>query len=286
MSIITICNHKGGCGKTTTALNLGSLLSKYEAYLNRESTPTKPAPRILIVDMDPQGGANYCLENNDPNIQIKKYLEDLLMIRPSGSVSPATSILPSAWAHIDYIPSTENGMANANAVFAAHHLDSAKVLNGLIKHVKQDYKYIIIDTGPAKSSFMWNALYAADMVIIPAIMEASNIKGATETINNIGYLRKVENKAPYFVGILPSVFRRFRKINDRPLTGSHEEYAEKIADAFRKYGVRVLHPIRESMDSQQAYGKKLSIRDYNPKAAVLSDYSALVEEIYNAQKTS
>jgi len=283
MPIVTVCNHKGGCGKTTTTLNLASLMARFLMYLHKQEPTNTHPPRILLVDMDPQAGSNYCLRNKG-EAPIKHTLDQLLMVKPSGAVPLLPSVMPSTWEFIDYIPTSEEGMVDANVNMTSRHANPTKVLDSLLRPLNSTYDFIFVDSGPSRGSFMWNVLYCGDMIIIPSIMEASNVKGARETILNIEYLAKVEGRKPYFVGLLPTVFRKFRKIDDHPLKGSHEEYAQKVETAFKEYGVKMLHPIRESMDSQQAYGKKVSIQEHNPKAGVLSDYSDLVEELYNGEK--
>ena len=150
---IAICNQKGGVGKTTTTLNLGVGLSRQ-------------GKSVLLVDADPQsdltaslGWNGDALENSLGRLmylatlatqEYKPIVKDTIIHHPEG-----VDLIPS---NLD-LSSMESQLVNA--------MSREKVLSNLLKDVKKDYDYILIDCMPSLGMITINALTAADSVIIP-----------------------------------------------------------------------------------------------------------------------
>src|SRR5690349_13834965 len=100
--VIGLINHKGGCGKTTTALNMCGLLTEY-------------SHQVLLIDMDPQGSANHCVIGNSQVDLSRDTLDKLLLATPPGRIPMDSCIVRSEWNdNLDFIPSIEDNMVSAH----------------------------------------------------------------------------------------------------------------------------------------------------------------------------
>ena len=138
--IISIANHKGGVGKTTTAINMGFGLSKL-------------GKKVLLVDMDPQANLSQSLGIFEPENNI------YLALRGDKNLSPQPID-----ESIDIIPSTIS-LAGAEVEFASE-IGSQNMLRTLLADVKDSYDYIIIDCPPSLGLLTINSFTASDEVYI------------------------------------------------------------------------------------------------------------------------
>ncbi|NDF60754.1 MAG: ParA family protein, partial [Crocinitomicaceae bacterium] len=138
--VIAIANHKGGTGKTTTALNLGAAL----AVKNK---------KVLLIDLDPQGNLSYSLGLDDECIDISYVL----------SGEKQFSEVKVAIEGMDVLPAT---MRLSDIELSMYSVEDREfLLKNLIDSVKSNYDFILIDCSPARSLLTVNALTAADFVM-------------------------------------------------------------------------------------------------------------------------
>ena len=182
---IAICNQKGGVGKTTTALNLGVGLARQ-------------GKKVLLVDADPQsdltaslGWNGDALENSLGRLmylatqEYKPIVKDTIIQHPEG-----VDLIPS---NLD-LSSMESQLVNA--------MSREKVLSNLLKDVKKDYDYILIDCMPSLGMITINALTAADSVIIPVQAQFLPAKGMTQLMKSIDMVRNHTNDKLKISGIV------------------------------------------------------------------------------------
>ena len=161
---IAIINQKGGCGKTTTAVNLAASL----ATLGKSA---------LVVDMDPQGNATTSFGFN------KKELKNTVYSAISGQISVKKAIIPTNVDNLFILPSniSLSGVEVELSKLNNYHL----ILKDLLAPVKDIFDYIIIDLPPSLGIITINGLVASDSLIIPIQAEYFALEGLADLTNTI-----------------------------------------------------------------------------------------------------
>ena len=178
--IIGICNQKGGTGKTTTAINLSSGIG----LANKKT---------LLIDMDPQGNATSGLGfNNDGKYSIY----DVIM----GKVDLTESIYPTAWPHLDIIPSDIS--LTGGEVELVNIDDREMRLRNELVQMKEYFDYIIIDAPPSLGLLTVNVLVASDSLIIPIQCEYYALEGVSKLVNTINLIQERLNSSLEIEGVL------------------------------------------------------------------------------------
>ena len=144
--IITMCNQKGGVGKTTTTINLGAAVAEY-------------GRRVLAVDFDPQGAlsAGLGIDNHDATT-----IYDLLL---NPRLDPKDAIQHTSVPGLDVIPA--NIDLSAAEVHLVNEVAREQILARVLRRVADDYDLILIDCQPSLGLLTVNALTAAHGVLIP-----------------------------------------------------------------------------------------------------------------------
>lgn len=209
--VIAICNQKGGVGKTTTTVNLG-------AGLVREGK------RVLLVDADPQSDLTQSLGWNGDRIdrslgrlmylvtmEYKPTVEESILEHFEGM-----HLIP---ANLD-LSSMESQLVNA--------MSREKILDNLLKDVKQDYDYILIDCMPSLGMLTVNALTAADEVIIPVQAHYLPAKGMTQLMKSIDMVQHHTNPNLKIGGILMTLVDERTNLSKEVLNTIRENYGMSI----------------------------------------------------------
>ena len=189
MNIIAIANQKGGVGKTTTTVNLGSALRL-------------TGKNVLLVDLDPQANmSNYLGFENDG----KPTVSDLMMSFVVGQeVNTADSIRHNEDNDIDFVPADIN-LANAD-YYLLQAVAREKVLKRILSNeLFRYYDYIVIDCLPSLGVLLTNALTAADKLIIPVQAQKFALDGLTMLMNIYEQIKDAVNDKLELLGVLATM---------------------------------------------------------------------------------
>ncbi|MBD8703732.1 ParA family protein [Frigoribacterium sp. CFBP9039] len=201
--IITLCNQKGGVGKTTTTINLGASFAEY-------------GRRVLAIDFDPQGAltAGLGVQAHD---QATVY--DLMI----GTERDAHAVIvPTRVENLDVMPA--NIDLSAAEVHLVNEVAREQILARIIRQVSDEYDVILIDCQPSLGLLTVNALTAAHGVLIPLECEFFALRGVALLVETIEKVRDRLNPAITLDGILPTMFDS-RTLHSR-------EVLERVVEAF------------------------------------------------------
>ena len=162
--VIAILNQKGGCGKTTTAVNLAAALALY-------------GKQVLVVDLDPQGNATtgFGVEKNEVTRTIYSVL--------TGENALEDAIIDTEIPGLDVIPS--NIALSGAEIELSKEVGYHTILDFAIESISEDYDYVFIDVPPSLGILTINCLVAADSVIIPIQAEFYALEGMADLLEAI-----------------------------------------------------------------------------------------------------
>jgi chromosome partitioning protein len=194
--VISIVNHKGGVGKTTTTLNLGRGL-------------TRLGYRVLLIDMDSQGNLSQALGVDEPQKQVKNALldnEPLPVVTIDEQYDLAPSDLELAYADLELVQS----------------VGGVNQLRNAIAPLRNQYDYILIDCPPALNIFTNSALVASHACLVTLQPEASALKGVNSLLERITQVRDRINYELTIDGILLTMVDRRLKVHRDMINYIHQ----------------------------------------------------------------
>jgi chromosome partitioning protein len=183
--IIAILNQKGGCGKTTTALNLGTALAQM-------------GKRVLLIDLDPQGNATTGLgiERN----QLERTIYSVL----SNEISMREAVISTGIVGLDLVPS--NISLSGAEIELSNALARESLLKNALKGIYDNYDYIFIDVPPSLGLLTLNSLVASDSVIIPIQAEFYALEGMADLLEAMELVESRLSSPSPIKGILLTLY--------------------------------------------------------------------------------
>ena len=230
--VISVCNQKGGTGKTTTSVNLSASL----ASLGR---------KILLVDLDPQGNATSGLGVNKNTIAKSVY--DVLLNRLSIKDIAINTNIPN----LDIAPCNINLTGAEIELVGA--LSRETMLRRALGVIKGDYDYIFIDTPPSLGLLTLNALVACDSVIIPIQCEFYALEGVSQFLKTVNLVREGLNSDLEIEGVLLTM-ADYR-------TNLTTEVINEIKGYFKNKVYKTIIPRNIKLSEAPSFGKPIAIYD-------------------------
>ena len=245
-----IINMKGGTAKTTTAINMATILAKHYGK------------RVLLADADSQCNTTEFFGGFGSMITMAT------LLRNGGTLeSPAgaglMAIRTTDFPNVDLIPGDESLM-DMDLSSISNGLVDRNVLRHLVEEVRNAYDYVIIDCPPAFNAASAAALVAADDVIIPIKLDAFSLRGMANLIRQVQNMRQI-NPRLKVAGILPTMWYKAPEIRD----------AEQ---QLRSAGLPVFHHIRRSDKVDRMTFQQEALLISSPNSAAGVDYRTFVAE--------
>lgn len=251
-SIIAIANQKGGCGKTTTTINLSACIAE-------------KGFRTLLVDIDPQAHATIGLGIESHTL--KKSMYEVLI---DPSLGFKEIIIKTPFPNLDIAPS--NLTLSGAEIELVNIIGRENLLrDNLNNNLGEQYRYILIDCPPSLSLLTVNALTAADYTLIPVQTHYFPLEGMRQLLNTIEIVKNRLNRNLEILGIVPTLFDKRTNIAKEILEGIREYFKDKVLNSVINVNVKLIEA--------PSAGRPITV--YDPKSAGARDYNNLCEEILN-----
>ena len=250
MRIISIANQKGGCGKTTTAINLCACL----ALKGR---------KVLLVDMDPQGHAGMGLGVNIDELEGTVY--DALC----GSVAEdiqSEKVLFHVTENFDFVPSNVRLSTFEHDVSMTAGREYR--LQGALRVLSQDVEYVIIDCPPSLGLLTFNSLMASTEVFIPVEMGFFSLQGTGKLLEIIQLVQE-ESGHEIRIKVIATMYDKRTRIAREILKDMGSHFEGSMFNAVINTNVK--------LKEAASFGK--TIVDYDKKSQGFRDYLNLAEEV-------
>jgi chromosome partitioning protein len=249
MRVIAVANQKGGCGKTTTAINLSSCLAL-------------KCQKVLLIDFDPQSHATMGLNvecNPDKNIY------HVIAQEPMGAIGLDDVIVPVK-ENFDIAPSDMRLCAVEQELAGVDGRE--KRLLEAIERLQKSYDFVIIDCPPSIGHLCFNALRASSEVIIPIDMSLFSLRGIAKLTD---MMVMIETSSGHVIAprALVTMFDTRTRYSREVLKRVREKFEDKVFHTVVRYNVR----LRETVD----HG--LPIGDFDKHAIGQMDYDDLSGEV-------
>ncbi len=254
--VLTIANQKGGVGKTTTAINLGTALAAI-------------GESVLIIDLDPQGNASTGL-GIDRHHRVQS-THDILTNASNVSEAAVETLVPNLFI----VPSTldllgiemEIGQASDRAFRLKHQIETLNE-NGA------PFSYILIDCPPSLNLLTINALAASDAILVPLQCEFFALEGLSQLLRTVEQIRVSLNPRLSIHGIVLTMYDARNKLSTQVAADVKRTMGDKVYDTIIPRNVRV--------SEAPSYGKPVLL--YDLKCPGSQAYLKLASEIIAREK--
>jgi chromosome partitioning protein len=257
--VISLANQKGGVGKTTTAINLGTALAAI-------------GERVLIVDLDPQGNASTGLGIDRRSRRCSTY--DVLI----GEAGLREAILPTAVPRLHIASSTmdlsglelELGTARDRAFRLR---DALHTLNSDAND-ESGYTYVLVDCPPSLNLLTVNAMAASDAILVPLQCEFFALEGLSQLLQTVEQVRTTLNPHLSIHGVVMTMFDSRNNLANQVVADVRQFMGKKVYDTMIPRNVRI--------SEAPSYGKPVLV--YDLKCVGSEAYLRLATEIIQRER--
>lgn len=246
---LSVINQKGGCGKTTTAVNLAAGLAK-EGF------------KVLLIDLDAQANATlgHGLRLGDD----EKTVYDLFK---HDSISPEEVIRATSTENVWLLPASR--LLSDLAVELLEAKNWEYHLRSFVQPLKPNYHYILIDCPPALNALTVNALTASDEMIIPLQTHYFSLEGMKELFLTVHAVQEKLN--PFLKNglILPTLFDSRPKITREMLQSVRDYFKDQVFETVIHVNIRLVESLMHGQ----------SVFSYDPRSRGAKDYEAFAREL-------
>ena len=255
LRVLAVANQKGGVGKTTTAINLGTALAAV-------------GERVLLIDADPQGNASTGL--GVARVDRKVTLYDVMM----GEQGIAAAAVKIALPGLDLLPSDPD-LSGVEMELHSAPRRSYRLRDALnVVRESGSYSYVLIDCPPSLNLLTVNAMAAADAVFVPLQCEFFALEGLSQLMRTVDLVRGSLNPSLELQGVVLTMFDRRNSLSEQVATDVRAHFGDKVYDTVIPRNVRV--------SEAPSFGKPVLI--YDLKCAGSQAYLKLAREVVNRER--
>lgn len=252
--VISVANQKGGVGKTTTTINLSTLIAK-------------KGKKVLMIDADPQGNASSGVGVDRDDIELSIY--DILI----NEVEVEDVVKKTSIKNLDICPSNIN-LAGAEVELVSV-MSREQRLKEKLDRVKDNYDFIIIDCPPSLGLITLNAFTASDSVLIPVQCEYYALEGLGQLLNTINLVKKHLNKNLEIEGALLTMYDIRTNLSN--------QVVKEVKGYFNDKVYKNVIPRNVKLSEAPSYGMPISV--YDPKSKGAKSYEKFVKEFLKKNET-
>ena len=244
--VISVANQKGGVGKTTTTVNLGTILAK-------------KGKKVLLIDADPQGNATSGL-GVEKEVEFSTY--DILV----NDTEIEKTIQDTIIKNLKVCPSNIN-LAGAEVELVSM-MSREQRLKEKLEEIKDKFDYILIDCPPSLGLITLNSFTASDSVLIPVQCEYYALEGLGQLINTINLVKKHLNKNIQIEGALLTMYDIRTNLSNQVVKEVKKYFDDKVYKTVIPRNVR--------LSEAPSYG--MPITEYDPRSKGAKSYIKFAKE--------
>ena len=248
--VLAVFNHKGGTGKTTTAVSVAAGLASR-------------GKRVLMVDTDAQGNVAVSLGAEAERSLYHVLVMGLRVADATKQVRPNLDLLPS------------NETLAAAELYLAGRQNRDRVLRDRLAAASEGYDFVVLDCSPSLSLMNQNALVFADSVLVPVACDFLSLVGVRQVIKTVKNVNALLHHPVQIWGVLPTFYDSRAKIA-----------REAVATMKSHFGDRCLPPIRAAIKVKEAPAQGQTIFEYAAGTNAADDYQVVVDRILESRASA
>jgi chromosome partitioning protein len=251
--ILAIANQKGGVGKTTTAVNLGTALAAV-------------GERVLLIDLDPQGNASTGLGINKNDRAYGAY--NVLIDGVSAQEATLASTIPNLFV----VPSSVD--LTGAEIELVDFPNREFRLRDVLSNIDGQYSYVLIDCPPALGLLTLNAFCASDAVLVPLQCEFYALEGLSHLVRTVERVKRVFNAKLEIQGLVLTMFDKRNSLCDLVANDVRQHFGDKVYQTVIPRNVRI--------SEAPSHGKPVILYDF--RCAGAQAYIHLASEVIRREQ--